>query len=228
MPVFRREDGKLEAVPGNYAILNEDGNVPIETIISSFEDYSNHNGKTDNFMSETHVGASSLTEDAPNHKMLMDGSATVGSYAIWLLKKEYSLDSRILVFNIIIDDIVLGASLTEKSMFLGIDNAWNTWSNGIWFTRYGNDTTWRMTTAKAGSFINHNVPITVVDGDLLTIVCDGINIKFMHNGAVVAQTNINFGVLTFQGGMYIGTNANVANTHSLSVDYVSIKSYYKD
>ena len=62
MPIFRRENGQLAAVPGNYAILDQIGQLPLSTILDLDESYSISDNLIHSHDAEASTGNNSYTK----------------------------------------------------------------------------------------------------------------------------------------------------------------------
>ena len=218
LPIYRRENGKLEAVPGNYAILDAAGFLPVETIRPASETYLNHLGVTDNFMEDTVNVGGTVTENAATHSKDMATGNAVNSYALWSGKTGKVLSTNILKLSCTIDNIVLGASITEKSTQIGLKGAWTTYLHGVFFWRFGGNTEFYGATFKDGSYSLTSSKITVVDGDYLTIVVTSTFVYFYVNGVLKGTITTNITTVALKPGFGLYQNAIVANAHSMSID----------
>lgn len=231
MPIFRREDGKLEAVPGNYAILDDSGQVPMESLNIAVEQYYNHLGNVDNLMELVETGNATGTENAADHSMDLNTGLNATGYAMYRTKKTWVLDENPLVCNFLVNNIVIGDPLiavptTMIGLLSGAPN----------FT--GSNFTVSMSSALGVQWWADSVipPVQhsskhiadLVDGDLITFEATNTQERLFVNGALL-WTNFEY-IPTVP--LHVSTAVAVTNAtlnvtaQETGIDLISINKYY--
>ena len=226
MPIFRRENGKLEAVPGNYAILDDYGKMPIETLPIEFltsEHYENHNGDVNNFLETAVTGIGTATEDTTNHKMYLHNpnGGGLGS-ALYRTKKQYIPDSEILTASFLIDDLVVGTGGSGLHL-IGLSDALPALSTGgycftLW--SYGGTMGWWILVYNNTSNNLTASPVDPVAGDIVSFVISKTTSKaFINNVEIYSSAIIPAGLMN--AGVSVAHYAGVID-HDISIDYMSV------
>lgn len=229
MPIYRRENGKLEAVAGNFAILNGDALLPLKSQNPSVELYSNHLGVIDDFLESSVVGNGAISEIAATHRIDLTTGEDINSYSILKTKSTWAISSKKILLNYVVQNIVAGSDYVTTQIGLnGFNPAWGQWqpTNAIMF--HHSLGAWGVHSSKAA--IRKNIVISdVVAGDLLTILADEYEITFYVNGSLVGTINeskyiptiaMSFGAMVVR---YFPTAPSTAE--ELSIDLIDGKIY---
>ena len=189
------------------------------------EEYSNHLGATDNFTETNTSGNGAASADTTNHEMDLSSGITIVGHGDFITKKTFTIGSKPLVFNAIIQNYVAGAA-GHRRIRLGFSAVFDvtTPSNVAMFYHY--DGTWYAATASSDSWTNTVISALAGD-DIVTIVATSSIVVFYVNGVVVAThtTNIPSAVL-YSGAGAIVDAAGATTATSISIDMMGIKAYH--
>jgi hypothetical protein len=223
IPIYRREDGFLESVPGNYAILNEVGLLDINSMNLSLEEYSNHLGTTDNFTSTGTHGNGTANTNAATHEMDLSSGDTILGYGYYSIDKGNVLSSTQIFANYIIDNIVNGGGGYRYS-YIGLSESWVNFLSSDYAAFYQKyDGSWRVEVYN-GAIVSWKNITSITNGSLLTIMATSSMIHFFVNKTLVATFNKNLPTHSLYAGTIVMTDTTPATTaRELSVDMISFK-----
>ena len=189
------------------------------------EEYSNHLGATDNFTETNTSGNGTASADTTNHEMDLSSGITIVGHGDFITKKTFTIGSKPLVFNAIIQNYVAGAA-GHRRIRLGFSTVFGvaTPSNVAMFYHY--DGTWYAATASSDSWTN-TVISALAGGDIVTIVATSSIVVFYVNGVVVAThtTNIPSAAL-YAGATALADASGVTTATSISIDMMGVKVYH--
>lgn len=187
------------------------------------EEYSNHLGATDNFTQTVTDGNGTATADTTNHEMDLSTGITVAGYAIFESKKSWTLGTKPLIINMIMDNFVGGAG-GDRLALIGLKNDFTGGSTYQFAGFYSAGITWIAATRADGSQSVNGVSIS--NGDILTIVATSSAVEFYINGSLVAKNTTNIPDDPLKIGMVVDADgAGVTTAMSLSYDMMGIKVY---
>jgi len=220
LPIYRRENGKLESVPGNYAILDENGLMPENTIPLSGIKYFNHNGDVTNFLDIPLLGNGSATENIAEHKMDLDSGAITG-YAAYQSKNVLPISNLKASFKI---TDFLPQTLGQLKLFnFGIYSAVENLPDGIYFS-YNADIPAGVLWIKSG-VNNETQGMSISDDDVFHFITNGVSHKIYQNRTLVKTSN-----LSLTGNFYVGAyvkvpwpGAFITDSMKVSIDYINIE-----
>lgn len=207
-------------------IAGLDANVLLSpTVIPPcLEDYSNHSGAVDNFVEVNTAANGTAVEDVANHEMDLSSGITNAGYANFITKKTYTLDTKPLIYNCLIQNYAAGAG-AQRRIRLGLSTLF-TIATEPDAAKFGHvDGTWYASTAVGDSWTNTGIS-TLSTGDLVTIVATSAKVLFFVNGAEVAEHSTNIPT----AALYVGASAagmvdGVTTATAVSIDMMSIKKY---
>jgi hypothetical protein len=189
------------------------------------EDYSNHLGATDNFTSTGTAGNGTATPDAANHKMVLSTGVTVTGSAWFEVAPTYTLGSKPIVANYIVQSLVNGAAGERRSSIGFHDNFGAPLeTDGLLFYQdTGNN--WVVRTTDSGSSTSQAIT-ALANGDHLTIVATSSDVRFYVNGVLLftSTTNIPTAALQFGAGT-LTTVAAATTARTIGIDLMSIKTF---
>ena len=212
-------------VDDGVAGLDSNGLLSPSVMYPFFEEYCNHLGKVDNFTETVINGNGTAIEDAANHEMDLNGGITNTGYSIFKTKKSWTLSSKPIVMNIIVNNISIGAD-GAKSIYAGLrsnftSDAYTIDGCGLFIM---NDGTVQLFAANGVGWDSD--VITVSNGDLLTFVATNSLVQCYKNGTFQAEraTHIPNDPL-YGGAAVIVWAGGVTVAPTISLDYMSIKRY---
>lgn len=225
MPIFRREDGLLASVPGNYAILDEDGLLAFDTVRSVVENYSNHFGAVDNFTEVTTTGNGTATEDNANHEMDLSCGVTIVGHALFQSKKTWVLNSDPIVVNFLIGNLVSGSGNYQRIHFgFKSDFADETRDDSVIFARLDNYY-WQAVARKTNTDGSNNIN-AIQSGDLCTIIATDTFCKFYVNGILLHKIVVQIPTVALHIGASVVSFLSAPTIASeIGIDLISVKRY---
>lgn len=222
MPIFRRENGLLAAVPGNYAILDDNGFLPGISMNPVVEDYINHNGNTDNFMETNTGGTGTAVENSALHRMDLSTGLDDESFANYITKKTYIPSLKSLIFVATIQNYNPGNGGIRR-VRLGFSTEPESFSpeEAVMFVSTNN-----MWSVGAGSESSQTID-PLQNGDNIVIVVNGSKAIFYVNGLAVAKVTEGLPTLPLYAGCMIWITSTYPGDDpvDISIDYISIKQY---
>ena len=189
------------------------------------EEYSNHLGATDNFTSTGTTGNGAATSDAANHKMVLSTGITVVGKSWFEAKPTYTLGSKPIIANYIVQSLVDGVAGERRSSIGFHDNFGAVLeTDGILFFQDSSNN-WVVRTTKTGSSTSQAIA-DPVNGDLLTIVATSSKVTFYINGTLLFTSTTNIPTAAMQLGAGTLTTVVAATTaRTIGIDMMSIKVY---
>jgi len=200
--------------------------------IFTTEEYHNHLGATDNFMQTAYNGGL-ISGNITNHKMYLNSGLTSGSYGSFYSKKTWELGTRPIIVNGIIQDIVAGDGTNNNCIF-GLASSFTSIGPlsiiipdnfvGILINSGGSVTFYIMKGAPSAH--SHGYSITVVNGDLITIVASASECHLYVNG-ILQESETDTAVIPI-GALYLGAYAGAfyyerTVAGEICIDFISIK-----
>ena len=190
------------------------------------EEYSNHLGATDNFTETATTGNGAATADTTNHEMDLDSGVTVSGSAVFKSKSGYTLGSKPIVFNAVVDNINQGTGGSNNAFKVGLCASWTGFGNNNeisvgWSTLTGA----KAITDNGGSATTTTIS-TLTDDDVVTIVASSSIVIFYVNGTIVATHYTNIPTSSINPGGSCGTGFTPPSVSvKISIDMFGFKRY---
>jgi hypothetical protein len=212
-------------IASGLAGLDSNAFVRDEQTAFMIEAYENHLGAVDNFTQVVTDGNGTATPDAANHEMDLSSGAAVTGAAIFRAKPSWTLGTKPMTANFIIQNIVAGSSSKYESFFGYKNNhASDTYRNHAVF-HHDYTGIWRVSTADAGAEQTTGIG-AVSNGDVLSIIATSSKVLYFVNGVLVGEHTANIPTATLKfGACIVAYAAGAAVARTVSIDYMSMKKY---
>lgn len=220
------QNDSMKDIAGGIAGLDANVQLDVLQMRPCVEEYSNHLGVIDDFITANVAGNGVVAADAANHEIDVTTGANAIGHGTIHTKKTYTLGTKPLVCNMLVQNLVTGTSNVNTKTMLGLMSmvtgvgtnhsaVFHQDSAGDWFT---------LTCAAA---CTSNGIADVTNGDLLTIVATSSAVLFFVNGTLVQTHTTNLPTAGAYYGAKVGTLVNTnAVGRSCSVDLMGVKKWY--
>lgn len=192
------------------------------------EEYNNHHGILDNFITGAASGAGAITEKSGYYLhsiRLSTGTGAVGG-AYFRSKNTWTLSSIPIIINFILDGNIDGSG-NDRNAYIGLDNniaALGNFDYNISFWQGTNNTWYTFTKGATTSTLVtiSDIMSSSTDGKICTIIATDTKVYFLVDGVVNAThtTNIPTGIALQFGAQVYSSSAAVSITRTLDVDSI--------
>ena len=225
MPIYRRENGKLESVPGNYSILDQNGYIPRESIYPRVG-YYNHNGNIDNFTDKIEVLNGTAVENALLHRVDLSTGLGTNTRAAYITKTQTALSSDTIVVSYIVQNIGVGVA-GQRFSYIGFCTDFSVAPfGGVKTICLMQDETgdWRTVSDDSIGFESKVFP-AVSNGDRITIIANSSEILFYQNNILINRHSkyITTDSLSIGACVFIFGASSATTDRTLSIDFIGIE-----
>lgn len=206
-------------------IAGLDANVLLDPFVHlvGLEEYANHLGAVDNFTQSGTAGNGAATTVVANHHMNLSTGLTVNGHALYESKSDFTLSSKPIVLNFLIQNIVNGVAGSRVTYF-GLMQDFTVLGvlNGVYFAHSSGDV-WSCYSESAG-IITYTDIASVSNGDLCTIVATASEIRFFVNSALVFTITTNIPTVAMEFGAVVHEyGAGATTAREIAIDMMSMR-----
>jgi hypothetical protein len=196
------------------------------SIIQLAEEYSNHLGMNDSFMSTETDGSNGIVATNVSYHEMNISSGLGNGFAAFRTNSTWILGDKPIVVNFLIDKMVNGSGDNLRN-YIGLrgDFSNNDDINDAEFYQAGNNIWWTKTSDHFLGVTNTQITGPITNGTLLSIVATKTVVNFYSNGTLLSSHTTNVPVLPMHIGASIVSSGAVTEPRFYAVDFFSMKRY---